>query len=301
MTMSDPGPVAAGGGGDAPGEGTAAPGRGAVLWKALEAWIDHGAPTRSAAIAFYSLTSLAPISLVFVWIGTNAWERGAVRGRVVDLLAESIGPEATALVEAVLDDASLPSGEATLPALISVVVFAFAATAVFAQLQAALRDIWGIPSDPTHRVSGFLRRRLIALLLVGALGIVLLLSMILTVVVAAAADRLPTGTPPALLWAANVGVSSVTLIALFTLVFRFLPDAHVQWRVAAVGGFVSAILHVAGQWVVGLYLGRSAVGSAYGAAAARVVLLTWIYYSPHVFLLGAELTKAAFTARGGER
>lgn len=265
---------------------------GSLLWHAAVKWADHRAPTRSAAIAFYSLTSLAPVSVLLVWIGAAAWERGSVRERLVEALNESVGVETASLVAAVMRDTTIPGGEALLPSVLAIIIFAFSATAVLTQLQGALRDIWETPPGRESQIVGFLRRKLIALLLIGAAGIVLLVSMAATAIVAGLTAPLEARLPLPLRGIGDVVVSTITLIALFTVVLRILPDADVTWRDAALGGAVTGLLHVVGQWLVGIYLGRTAIGSAYGAAASLVVFMTWIYYSSVVFLYGAEVTRA---------
>jgi membrane protein len=241
---------------------------------------------------------MAPVSVLMVWIGAIAWESGSVRQQIIERLTDSAGPGAAAVVESVLTDASIPGGDALLPTLIALAIFIFSATAVFGQLQGALRDVWEIPATPGHRVVGFLRRRLLALVLVSALALVLVVSMAVRVAMTALADSLPSSIPFPMVTIADVGVSALTLIVLFTLVFRILPDADVPWPEAALGGLVTGILFVVGQWVAGVYLGRTGIGSAYGAAGSLVVFLSWVYYSSLVFLFGAEVTRALSGAEG---
>jgi membrane protein len=271
-----------------------------ILWAALQKWAEHRSPTRSAAIAFYSLTSIAPLSVLIVWLGAVAWGRAAVREQVLESLTRSIGPEASALIESIVADAAVPGSEALLPTAIALFVFAFSATAVLSQLQGALRDIWDAPPLAKSEVVGFLRRKLVALLFIGAVALVLLLSMAGSVVVSAMAERLEDTLPLTVLTYTEPLVALVTLIAIFTVVFRVLPAAWVSWREAALGGAVTGLLHVAGQWPVGWYLGQSATGSAYGAAASLVVFMTWVYYSALVFLYGAEVTRALAPAGSEE-
>lgn len=263
-----------------------------VLWTALEKWAEHRAPTRSAAIAFYSLTSIAPLSVLLVWLGAAAWERATVRARVLEALTRSIGPEASQVLESAVTDVTFPGGEAVLPSVIALLVFVFSATAVLSQLQGALRDIWEAPPLARSEVVGFLWRKLVALLFIGAIGLVLLLSMAGSVMVSVMADRLRGTLPIPILAYAEPLLALITLVAVFMVVFRVLPATRVSWGEAALGGVVTGVLHVAGQWPVGWYLGRMAMESAYGAAASLVVFMTWVYYSALVFLYGAEVTKA---------
>jgi len=271
------------------------PGRGratlSALWQVVVRWVDHGAPTRSAAIAFYSLTSMAPVSVLLVWIGAHVWERGAVRTQVMERLTETVGPNGASFVEAALDTASMPGEDALIPTLIAIVIFLFSATAVFGQVQGALRDVWEVPASSERRVVGFLRRRLLSLVVVSCLGIVLTISMAARVVMSAVTEVLPAAVQSPLGRVADVGVSALLLIVLLTLVFRILPDAQVRWREAALGGVITGLLFVLGQWVASLYLVRAGVESAYGAAGALIVFLLWVYYSSLVFLLGAEVTR----------
>lgn len=263
-----------------------------LLWRAVDKWVEHESLARSAAIAFYSLTSLAPLSVLLVWLGAAAWGRASVRDRIIDALTTSVGPEAAGLVESVITEAAIPGGEALLSSGIAILIFLFSATAVLSQLQAALRQVWEVEPREESQVIGFLRRKLIALLFIGIVGLVLLASMTASVLVAALTDRLGGTLPIPLFAHGDVVVSVITLVAVFTVVLRVLPAADVTWREAALGGAVTAVLHFAGQWIVGIYLARAAIGSIYGAAASLVILMTWVYYSSLVFLYGAEVTRA---------
>jgi membrane protein len=271
-----------------------------ILWRSLGRWAEHRAPTRSAAIAFYSLTSIAPLSVLLVWIGAAAWERASFRAMVLGALTRSVGPEASRLVESIVTEATLPGGEALLPSAIAVLVFVFSATAVLSQVQGALRDIWEAPPLAESEVVGFLRRKLVALSFIGAVGFLLLLSMGARVAVSAMTERFQSTLPIPLLVDLEPLLSLITLIAVFMVVFRILPAVRVSWREAALGGAVTATLHVAGQWPVGWYLGGAALESAYGAAASLVVFMSWVYYSALVFLYGAEVTRALALAEPTE-
>jgi membrane protein len=235
---------------------------------------------------------MAPVSVLLVWIGAHVWEQEAVRTQVIERLTATVGASSTALVEAALESASMPGGDAVVPTLLAIGIFIFSATAVFGQVQGALGDIWDVPASPERRVVGFLRRRLLSLVLMSSLGIVLPISMAARVIMSTVTEALPLPLQSPLGRVGDVGVSALFLIVLFTLVFRILPEAPVRWRQAIFGGVLTGVLFVLGQWVAGLYLGRAGIGSAFGAAGALIVFLLWVYYSSLVFLLGAELTRA---------
>ena len=263
-----------------------------IVYSVVRDWIDHGAPTRSAAIAFYSITSLAPVSVLVVWVGARVWEQESLRQAVLTRFTEAAGPDATDLVRAVLEGATLPVGGALIPTLIAFAVFAFSATAAFSQLQSALRDVWEVPPETGRLVRGFLRRRLVALILVMLLGLTLGVLLAASVAVSTVLRAFPIGWSPELLVLVDVGVSGLTLITMFTVVFRVLPDARVPWREAAIAGVVTGVLHLVGQQALARYLGSAGIASVYGAAGSFVVFLLWVYYSSLVFLLGAEASRA---------
>jgi membrane protein len=240
---------------------------------------------------------MAPVSVFLVWFGAHVWEQEAVRTQVIERLTATVGPNSASFVEAALETASMPGGDALVPTLLAVVIFIFSATAVFGQVQGALRDIWEVQPAAERRVVGFLRRRLLSLVVMSSLALVLTISMAVRVFMSAVAEVLPPPLQFPLGRVADLGVSALLLIALFTLVFRILPDAPVGWRQASFGGAVTGVLFAPGQWAAGLYLGGAGIESAYGAAGALIVFLLWVYYSSLVFLLGAELT-CAFSGEG---
>jgi membrane protein len=245
---------------------------------------------------------MAPLSVLLVWVGSVAWETVTLRAEIVRRLTESIGPDAARIVESALTDAVMPTSEALFPAALAFIMFAFSATAVLSQLQGALRDVWGVQAaEQSPIIRSFLRRRLIALAVIGALGLVLAVSMLSTVVLATLASIVPSTGPGPVATVIDRLASIVSLTLMFTVVLKILPDADVSWREACLGGTLTAGLHVVGQWLAGYLIASNGTASAYGAAGAIVVFLFWVYYSAIVFLLGAELTHVLWTSTNDDQ
>ncbi|MEZ5966130.1 MAG: YihY/virulence factor BrkB family protein [Planctomycetota bacterium] len=272
-----------------------------VVRRAVLAFFEDQALTHGAAVAFFSGLSLAPILILLVWLSSVLGP--GLRDLLVDHVAELVGAQGGQVVRMVIDNADAHVDVAHIAGWISLGTLLFSATAVFAQLQTALNTIWGVRSDPTgFDVWAWLRKRLLSLGLIVSIGFLLLVSLVVSSGLAALThawrDRLPAA---GLLWnALDLVVPFLVYLLVFMAVFRYLPDAELRWRHVFFGGVVTASLFVVGKWLIGLYLGTSALGSAYGAAGSLVLMLVWTYYSAAIVLFGAELTQA-FVRELGER
>jgi membrane protein len=264
-----------------------------VLVTTFKNWFAHDSTSESAALAYYTVFSLAPVLLVVVAIAGAVFGPDAVRGRIVRQFGGLMGKEQAELVQIVLQKAQqeTTSGLAT---VIGLVTFVFGATAVFAQLQASLNRIWEVEPKPGHFLQDFIRKRLLSFAIVVAIGFVLLVSLVVSAGVEAlqnyVAERV-AGNAVWLQWA-NAFLSFFLFTLLFAMIYRILPDARIPWRDVWLGAVATSILFVVGKWAIGLYLGRTAVTSAFGAAGSVVVLLLWVYYASFIVLLGAEFTRA---------
>jgi membrane protein len=258
----------------------------------------------SAALAFYAALSLAPLVVVSLGIAGLLVERDVLQAHLIANVERFVGSESGGLIRTVAQEEE-ESGTGLLATIIGSVMLVFSASYVFAQLQEGLNAIWGV--DPPKRRAGlwaFLRHRLVSLAMVVSLGFLLLVSLVVSSVMALLSERL------ALSDAESVGGTLLHLLAsgvvsalLFTLVFKVLPDTQVSWREAAGGAVLTAALFHVGQFAIGQYLGRASVGSAYGAAGALVVVLVWVYYSSLIVFAGAQFAHAFAGRRrsGSER
>jgi membrane protein len=269
-------------------------------WSLLKAaaadWVDDGAPRLGAALAYYTLFSMAPLLVIAIGIAGMAFGAEAAQGRVVAELQGLMGTAGAEAAQALIQNTRRP--ETGIPAtLVALATLFLGASGVFVELKSALDVVW-----ETQSRGGFvatIRTRLAAFALVLAAGFLLVVSLLVSAALSALGPFLEAipGLPAFLLQALNAGLSLAVLTLLFALLFKFLPDVRVAWRDVWAGAFLTAGLFTAGKHLIGLYLGRASLASTYGAAASVVVLMVWVYYAAQVFFLGAELTQACARRR----
>jgi membrane protein len=254
-------------------------------------WEDRG-PQLGAALAYYTALSLSPLLLVVVALAGLLFGQEAARGEIVAQFRDVIGLEAATVVEQLVVKSSSTS-QGVAATVVAFAVLLFGASNVFAQLQDALNAIWKVPGEK-HRggVYALVKERLLAFALVCGSAFLLLVSLVVTAVLAGMSNRVPGWLPgtDVLVQILNFLVTFLLTAALFAMIFKWLPETRLSWRSVAVGATLTALLFSLGRYLLALYLGRAAVGSTYGAAGAFVVLLVWIYYSTQILLFGAELT-----------
>ncbi len=256
----------------------------------------------AAALAYYAIFSIAPVLVIAIAIASFFFNPQDVQGAVQTQLRELLGPGGAEQVRTMIEGAQ-KSGSGTLATILSIVALLFGATGVVAQLQIALNKTWDVKVAPqASAVKTFLGKRLLSLALVLGIGLLLIALLLLTAAVSAFGDwfrqYLPQGFSQPLLMGTNVLVSFVIITLLFAAVYKFLPDAELRWSDVLLGAVATALLFVAGKFLISLYLGSRSVGSAYGAAGSLVLVLLWIYYSSIIFLFGAELTQVWARRRG---
>lgn len=243
-----------------------------------------------AALAFYTLLSSAPL-LVFIVIAVSVFfGRGEVENRVVQCAERAVSSTAASLVHSFLESAQRPH-HGTLAATIAVITLLFGASGAFTELRDDLNKMWD--ACPRRRgIPGIILQRVFAFLLVMAAGVLVFALMTVSTALALVTRNWSQSfpIPPPVLEIANLVVSFVLLTIVFFLIYRFVPDLVLPWKVLWTGAAVSAILAVIGKALLGWYLGRAGVGSAYGAAGSLIAIAFWFYYSAQIFLLGAEFT-----------
>jgi membrane protein len=256
------------------------------------AWVDDYAASMGAALAYYTLFSLAPLLLIVIAVAGVVFGADAARGQVVTQLRGLIGEDGAIAIQGLLKSASQPA-QSVIASMISVVTLIVGATSMFGELQSDLDRIWRVPA--AKKPSGLwdlLRTRLLSFGLIVSIGFLLLVSL----VVSAGLAALGTWWGPMFggwviaLQIVNQIVSLIFVTMLFALMYRILPSVRVGWRDVWHGAAVTALLFTIGKFAIGLYLGKVGVASGYGAAGSIVVLLVWVFYSAQIFLLGAEFT-----------
>lgn len=267
--------------------------------KSVEAWFDDYAASMGAAIAYYTVFSIAPLLIIVIAVAGAVFGREAVEGEIVGQIAGLIGTETAMGVQGLIRSASRPSS-GVLATILSIVLLLIGSTSVFAELQAALDRIWRVPV--AERRTGLwltLRARLLSFGLILGLAFLMMVSLVVSAMVAGFAKWAQGMIPAAemVLQALNMGISLATSSLLFAMIYKFMPQARIAWRDVWVGAAVTALLFEVGKFAIGLYLGKSGMTSAYAAAGSMVVLLIWVYYSAQIFLLGAEFTWVLATER----
>lgn len=274
--------------------------------KSVSAWIDDFAPSMGAAIAYYTVFSLAPLLVIVIAVAGAVFGQEAVQGEIAAQLSGLIGQEGAQAVQGLVRSASEPD-RGLIAGAISVVVLIIGATTVFAELQSALDRVWHVPErEKPQGVWAVLRARLLSFGLILTLAFLLMVSLVVSASIAALGSWAGALLPGAesLLLALNFVVSMAILTALFAMIYKFMPSARIGWRDVWIGALVTAVLFEIGKFAIGLYLGKSSVTESFAAAGSLVLLLAWVYYAAQVFLLGAEFTKVhadAHGSRSGER
>lgn len=270
-----------------------------TLGAAARAWWNDDAVRLGASLAYYTLFAIGPVLLVATAIAGMVFGAEAVRGEIVSQLDGLIGRDGALVVESLLEGASRRQAGIVATVLGSF-AFIIAATGAFLELQVALNTIWRVKPKTGGYVKALLIDRLRSFGLVVAIGFLLLVSLVVTAALAALSAWISTRIPgfPAVLTAISMLVSLVVTSGLFAMLFRFLPDVRLFWKDVMTGAFVTAVLFMIGQQMIGLYLGQSSMASTYGAAGSVMVLLLWVYYSCQILLFGAEFTRL-WSARHG--
>jgi membrane protein len=265
-------------------------------------WIADNAPRLGAALAFYSLFSLAPVVIVAVSVAGLVFEEKVAQGEIIRQFQGLMGAQGATAIETIMQSTNRPALGAFATTLGLLAIFA-GASGAFNELQDALNTIWKVDrgTKAFWRVTG--RQRFFSLGLVIATGFLLLTSLVVTAVLSAAAGfvsnlfRISTSLLESMHFIFSFGVITV----LFALIFKFIPDTKISWRDVRMGAALTSLLFTVGKVVIGFYLGHSAFTSAYGAAASLVVFLIWVFYSAQILLFGAELTHVYAFKYGSRR
>jgi membrane protein len=274
-------------------------------WRLIRAtateWLDAKPFRLAAALAYYTLFSMAPLLVVAVGIAGLVFGEEAARGQIFGPLQSILGPKGADAVQNAVSAASVKSSGVS-ATLIGVVTLLVGASAVFAELQDALNTIWHAKPPPQAGMWDLMRKRLLSLSMVAVIGFLLLVSLtisaILNAVGAYLGDVLPI--PSFALEALNFVVSFAVTAILFAAMFKVLPDIDSEWSDVWVGAVATAALFTVGKSLIGIYIGRMALDSTYGAAASLLVVLVWIYYSSLIFFFGAEFTHVYARRHGSQ-
>ena len=278
------------------------PGNAWVLVKeSVTSFIEDEALGRGAAIAFYTVTSIAPVLFIVVAIAGLAFGQDAARGAIAEQVSDLMGRESADLLQnAIRSAANRSSG--VVATVVGIVTLVVAASGVFGEMQSALNAFWKVEPRGTT-VSRLIRARAVSMGLVAALGFLLLVSLVVNAGLSALGKYINAYLPFAVLVLQGLTflISFILISVLFAAIYKVLPDKRLEWRDVLVGAVATALLFTLGKFLIGLYIGSSAIASSYGAAGALILMLLWVYYSAQIFLLGAEFTKTYASHRGSHR
>jgi membrane protein len=262
-----------------------------LLKQSVLAFIDDGALSRGAAIAFYAVTSIGPVMLIVVAVAGLVFGEEAARGALMEKLRGLMGEQSASFLLVAIGSA-WGHGSGIIATVVGVVSLVITASGVFGEMQVALNLIWRARVEG-DMVTRLIRDRLTSLGLVVALGFLLLVSLVIGTAIAAVGRMLDRMMPfsELLLHVLNTTVSLALLTGVVAAIYKVLPDCNVRWRDVMVGALVTAILITVGKLAIGLYIGNSGIASSYGAAGSVLAALLWVYYSAQIFLFGAEFTR----------
>jgi membrane protein len=272
-----------------------------VVRETASDWSDDNASSLAAALAYYTLLSIAPLVVLAVAIAGLAFGEEAARGQIADQIGAVVGSQAGESVEAIAKNARAPE-TGVVSTIIGLIVLLFGASGVFGELQTSLNAIWEVKPKPGRGLLGVIKDRFFSFAMVLGVAFLLMVSLVVSAGLAAAGvffeSALPGGEA---LWAViNFALSLGIITVLFALIFKVVPDAQIRWRDVWVGALVTAALFSIGKLLLGLYLGKSSFTSSYGAAGSVVALIVWVYYSSQIVFMGAEFTQV-YARRFGSR
>ncbi|MHA3771228.1 YihY/virulence factor BrkB family protein [Verrucomicrobiota bacterium sgz303538] len=273
-----------------------------LLKLTLQEWWNDDTFRFAASLAFYTIFSLAPVLLIAIGVASFFLGNDAASAGIITEVQKMVGSEGAQAVQQIIA-ASKGFGNSAWTIGIGIGTFLFGSTVVFAELQATLNKIWDVQADPKRGfIAKLIADRLRSFSLALGVGFLLLISLVISAVISGVQKYMTNWMPGVpLLWQAlNVIASFVIAALLFAMIYKYLPDVKISWRDVRIGSFVTAALFTVGKYLIGLYLGQTAVASAFGAAGSFVVLIVWIYYSALISFFGAEFTQV-FARRYGSR
>jgi membrane protein len=272
-----------------------------LLKEAVQAWGADNASRLSAALAYYSIFSLAPLLVITISLIALVFGEDAARGQIAAQIEDLVGAQAAQTIQNAIAATAESTGRSTFTAVIGFATMLFGATTVFGELKNALNQIFGVRVRPGHAVTALVRQRLLAFSVVLGIGFLLILSLAISAVVstlsAYMAGYLPI--PPLALKAADFTISLGIMTLLFGLIFKILPNVELGWREVAAGGLVTSVLFNVGKSLIAYYLGTSSVGSAFGASGSIILILLWVFYATGIVFFGAEFVKVYVRKYGG--
>lgn len=267
-----------------------------LLKRTYQEWKEDRASRLSAALAYYTIFSLAPLLVLVIAITGLIWNQDAVRAQLLSQIQALVGMQGAGFIAGLINSVSSP-GKDIIATIVGIVTLLLGALGVFNELHNSLNIIWGVeekkPKNFLQSIKQVVIDRLLSFTMILGIGFLLLVSLVISAGLSASQGTIGSLIPLSefIMQIVNLVISIGVITVLFALMFKFLPDAEIAWRDVWVGAFMTAIFFSLGKFLIGLYLGNSAVGSTFGAAGSLVLVLVWLYYSAQIFFFGAEFTQ----------
>jgi len=273
-----------------------------ILKQTVNDFMDDKVLKLSAALSYYTIFSIAPMLIVIITLCDVFLGKEAIEGSVYGQINDMVGNEAALQIQQMIKNAAL-SGDSTWATAVGIITLVIGATSVFGEIQDSINFIWQLKAKPKNGLVKILLNRLLSFSMVVSLGFILMVSLAMNGIIELFSQQLATLFPQVtmvLVYIINLALTFTIISLLFAIIFKVLPDAKVQWKHVIVGAVTTAILFMIGKFAIGLYLGSSKVGTAYGAAGSIVIILLWVYYSSIILYFGAEFTQVYVQHFGGQ-
>jgi membrane protein len=275
---------------------------GHLVKEAFRNFFDDNATKLSASLSFYTIFSLPPLLLIIIYLCGLLFGFRAIRTTIFDQLNGAIGNDAAMQIQLAIKFI-LHSRHSGIAAWIGIITLIIGATGMFAEMQSSLNYIWGLKAKPQKNMVKFIQNKVWAIVMIVVMGVTLLAGLMLNFIMNILGQQIALLMPDIavhVVHAANIAVVFINIAALFTIIFRFLPDARVAWKDAFVGASCTSLLFMIGKFGISTYLAHSNVASAYGVAGSLISLLLWIYYSAFILYFGAEFTRVYACTHGNK-
>ena len=273
---------------------------GKVIIQAFKSFGEDKIPKYSASLAYTTVFSFGPLLIVIIFLCSIFFGQEATQGKIYSQMQQFVGKDAALQLQTIIQNASI-SDKGSLAAAIGIITLLLGATAVFAEIQDSINTIWGFKAKPKKGLWKIIRNRFLSFSVVVSLGFLLLVSLAISTILEGLSDQLKARFPNvtvAIFYILNLIISFIVITSLFAVIFKVLPDAKTKWKDILPGALASGILFMIGKFAISFYIGKSHVGTTYGAAGSLVVLLLWVYYSAIILYLGAEFAKTWASYKG---
>lgn len=265
-----------------------------IFKASVEDFVNNKSLRMSAALAYYTVFSLAPMLIVIISLCDIFYGRAAIEGSIYQHIEKIVGPDAALQIETVIKNATI-SRDISWASVVGICALVFAATGVFAEIQDSINFIWRLKAKPKKGWLKLIVNRLLSFSMVVSLGFILLVSLVINSamdLVGQQLTKLLPGIAAYLAYGLNVIITFATISILFAIIFKVLPDARIQWKDVIAGSITTAVLFMLGKFGIGYYLSKTHVSGTYGAAGSIVIILLWVYYSATILYFGACFTRA---------